>query len=1156
MKKFANVDSIKTIRNNVALNCSTYPNIKPIDFVTLIIVELLGYTKSLNSCKDSQDFKTLIGIVNDLHEFVGRQRFTKESLLRITQENFLNVYSIDELSVIVGNVAFFEFPDTLDGLMRFKTVSTNPPKLRDNYGTKEYIASVETSAKEDKEASKDIDDSYVKKPESPSKQITLTKSLCDQPEIQALKKFYNKLQCDKRYFWQWKISTEDFETYKELLDAVDFSINTRKKVRICAPQLALFIAEWYKREYNGNNSTSCLKTLGITTNLTQEIWENSGLQDCDLYRSEDSGHREWLYSMYRLGGFPIKYVNRVTRFSFMFDEIWGEDSTNDTISDEQIVELTEGFEGNRVIQNSLISGSLHDYYRYLRNNGAMPIADSDTGKSPFKEFMDKLNEGQNNYFKNFIKHDWVLYLEPRDKMVFCDFVVRFGKKDGKCYIPYECLEYWSRYLNTPSAHTITEFSIEVVAGQYSKSIRFSKTGANNNPFVGWTRENTISLPVQYDIAEDICIYLNANGNRYLLGKPIKNEKSRQFYKTSSPYEWSTKTDNSSYTAVLYDPSYYKCDDTGFNTSYKVFEDGGIEWKWLLLTEEITLKCASGEDKQYKPLNSSLEISFKTFPNTIKYKNFRDVTYCWKQGDEVFNQTIPLLRENGFKVKYTPYNQDVAVNVQPQDYDVYFKQGEMPRFELWTNDCHPKQGFANIRVVYSEKGISAQRKVYFIPSKSPIVRDLKNKQIIFNNKIKDIHYPSANGYRLLTPNSNDVYAYEDDVINGFNTHCDTIEFIIGILDKEYIILPVYRAQSGKELFLINENKMLHRYDNTRKLVDIPIALCNNFEIRTINDNGVFRTKCGRDVYISYDFEICRPMQHENHFDDINNDIRYYIVKNLDSKSKNTGELRLETEPSQYRFYYWSMRADDNPIPVNFEYEEDTKKLTIDVKLLNKHKRGIIFQSLKGVSPRHYTKPIYGENSLYQKVETKVKCFEIAAEHGIPFQTFKCLKDMFGNSNTREYLTNFLRTFMDARNWKLTHTDYKNLQRFASEFLFDWIMVPRRWWGNLMKGNSNKKECQDVICKLFRTASYLTLADKQYLEQIITVYWSTKTNEWTHRRNNRNSGNILMQCIRNANGDYSCFDPDIDISTHIDRLRSTHKPSNNTYEELYKLFNTIR
>ena len=1152
------MDSIKTVRNNVALNCSAYSEIKPIDFVALIIVELLGYAKSLNSCKDSQDFKRLIGIVNNLHEFVGRQRFTKESLLKITQEAFLDKYSTSELSAIVGNFAFYEFPDALDGLMRFKSVSTNPPKLRGNYGTKEYVQSVENPAKKEAEAPKDIEGSYVKELESASKSVTLVKSLCDQPEIQALKKFYNKLQCDKRYFWQWRISTEDFETYKGLLYDVEFSINTRKKVRICAPQLVLFIAEWYKREYNGNNSTSCLKTLGITTNLTQEIWENSGLQDCDLYRSEESGHREWLYSMYRLGGFPIKYVNRVSRFSFMFDEIWGEDSTNDTISDEQIVELTEGFEGNHVIQNSLISGSLHDYYRYLRDEGTMPIADSDTNKSPFKEFIKKIVDGKDNYFKNFIKHDWVLYLEPGDQMVYCDFVVRFGKKDGKCYIPYECVEYWSQHLNTPSAHSITEFSIEVVAGKCSKSIRFSKTGANNNPYVGWTRENAISLPVQYDTTEDICIYLNANGNRYLLGKPIKNEKSCQFYKTSSPYEWSTKTDNSSYTAVLYDPSYYSCDDTGFNTSHKIFEDGGVEWKWLILTEEIILnsKSSDGEPVLYKPLNSSLEISFKT-DKAVYYKNFRDITYCWRQGDEIFSQAIPLLRENGFKVKYTPYNQDVAVNVQPHDYDVYFKQGEMQRFKLWTNDCHPQQGFTNIRVVYSEKGISAQRKVYFIPGKSPIVRDLKTKLIIFNHKIKDIHYPSESGYHLLTPDSDGVYAYEDDVIGGFNTHCDTIEFIIGNIDKEYIILPVYRAQSGKELFLINENKMLHRYDNTRKLVDIPIALCNNFEIRTIDDSGVSRIKCGRDVYISYDFDICRPTQDENHFDDNNNDIRYYIVKNLDSKSKKTGELRLETEPSQYKFYFWSMRANDNPIPVNFEYEEDSRILTLDVKSLNKHKRGIIFQSLKGLLPRHYTKPIYGENSLYQKVEIKVKCFEIAAEHCIPFQTFRCLKDMFGNSNTKEYLTNFLKAFLDSRNWKLTHSDYKNLQRFASEFLFDWIMVPRRWWGNLMKGRSDRKECQDVICKLFRTAPYLTQADKQYLEQIISVYWSIKVNEWTHRRDNRNSGNILMQCIRNANGDYSCFNSDIETSTHIDRLRSTHKPSNNTYEKLYKyIFNTIQ
>lgn len=1152
------MDSIKTVRNNVALNCSTFSCIKPIDFVANIVVEIFGYAKSLTCCKDRYDFKLLIRIVNELCEFVGNQRFTKKSLLRITREIILDKYSLDELYAIVGNSAFYAFPDSIDENMSFKMIAANPPRLRDNYGVKEYASAIKNHSEEAVDILQNIEDKYDndKKPKLAPKPAKLIRNLSDMPEIQALKNFYNKLQCDKRYFWQWKISTDDFETYKILLNTINFSIDTRKKVRICAPQLALFIAEWYKREYDGNNSTSCLKTLGITTNLTQEIWENSGLRECDLYRSEESGHREWLYSMYCLGGFPIKYVNRASRFSFMFDEIWGEDGTNDIISDEQIVELTVGFEGNHVIRNSLISGSLHDYYRYLRNNGSMPIVESDTEQRPFKEFIEKLIEGKNNYFKNFIKHEWLLYLDPCDQMAYCDFVVRFGKKDEKCYIPYECLEYWCQYWNTPPAHSITEFSIEVVVGKCSKRVRFSKTGSNNNPFVGWTRENTISLSVQYDADEEICIYLNVNGNRYLLGKPIKSEKSCQFYKTSSPYEWSTKTDNSSYTAVLYDPSIYSCDDTGFNTFYKIFEDGGIEWKWLILTEEIILKCSSGEDVPYKPLNSSLEISFQTVPNTIRYKNFRDITYYWKKGDEICSQNIPLLRENGLNVKYTPYNHDASENVPPQDYKVYFKQAGMTRFELWTKNFHPRQGFTNIRVVYPEKGISIQRKVYFIPGKSPIVRDLKNKQISFNNQIKDIYYPSANGYQLLIPDNHGVYAYKDNVINGFNTQCDTIEFIIGNPDNEYIILPVYRAQEGKELFLIKENKMLHRYDYSRKLVDIPIALCHNFEIRTIDDSGVSRIKCGRDVYISPYFDICRPTPHDNHFDDINNDIRYYVVKNLDSESKKLGELKLETEPSQYRFYYWSMKADDNIIPVYFVYDKKTKDLSLDIKTLLKQERGLIFQSLKDVIPRHYVKPIYGKRyDMYYDINVMLKCYAIASEHRIPYQTFKCLKDMFGKSTTLDLLENFMKEFMESKNWKLSQLDYKNLQRFASEFLFDWIMIPRRRWARIMR-NKFDKECQNVICKLFRSAPYLTQADRQYLEQILAVYWRTKVNEWKYRRDNRNSGNILMQCIRKASGDYSCFDTDIDICKHIDILRSIHEPSNNTYEKLYKFFNTIR
>ena len=67
----------------------------------------------------------------------------------------------------------------------------------------------------------------------------------------------------------------------------------------------------------------------------------------------------------------------------LFDEIWGDDQRQDTISEEQLFKLTQGFVGNQVVKNSLNSGSLHEYYRYLRIQETMPIAESDMDKEPF-----------------------------------------------------------------------------------------------------------------------------------------------------------------------------------------------------------------------------------------------------------------------------------------------------------------------------------------------------------------------------------------------------------------------------------------------------------------------------------------------------------------------------------------------------------------------------------------------------------------------------------------------------------------------------------------------------------------------------------------------------------------------------------------------------
>ena len=1148
---------IKTKRSHVAMNCSSLKcGIKAIDYSALVIVELLSEMKKIEKDEDAPSFKKLLDILKDLTLRIRSHDYSKDALLSLVKEVYLSGKSVFDLADIIGNSAYCFFPIDENEHMFFRSVSNNPPILRSDYGNEPYIAPVKTETEV-----VDKPPRHTRKSKAAIIVPQAREKLCDMPEIIALKTKYKELEQPlKKYFWEWRVSTEDYRDFKQLLINVNFSIRTRDKVRECAYQLCFFIAEWYKREYDGNESVNCLAELGIEgSGLTEEIWKHS-LQSHDEqpYITEESNFHEWLYSIYVLGGFPIKYTQRSSRFSSLFDEIWGEDQNQDVISDEQLDELTQEFAGNQVVKNSLISGSLHDYYRYLRKATTMPIALSDLDKEPFAGFIRKLQEGKKKYYEQYLKPTWLLYVDSHDSHIDGEVQVSFGRKNDKCYIPIECLSYW----NIPGARTLSGFDLEVsesISGEKT-SIRFSKTGPDDYPFVGWSKHNIITLPIPIDEDSRIEVFLVTNKERFKIGNTYSFGDSRQFYKTKQPYEWSSRTDNSAHTAVLFCPTRLSLCDSPLHPEEKFFHDGGRIWNWLILTEEVSLVDESGDIVTYAPRNSSLEIIFKQIPNTVKYVNFRDVVHHQFVDGELLQTAVTLLKENGFSIRYTPYGGNPK-NVSLSRCSVTFKRAGESKYVIWDEANHPGQGLMHLRVVYKDKGVSSTRLVYYLPQINPIKRVTNNNMILFGQELEDVYAPGSDGYMPLLRDEEGQFRYYDDIANGYLPQSDTIPFLLGKPEEEYVIINIFRSTKCTELYLNGDPEPITRYEQGNGLVDIPVVMRRNFEVRTINSSGVSRVKCGDDVYMRFDLPI-----YSNYCIDKENGFRYYSAKRPIKNEEDTYvTFVLETSPSQYRFYYWSMNVGEEPVLLEQKiYNPDNKSLEIDISPLRRNNRGIVFQSLRGVAPRHYFGPIYGNQreSLYGR-QKMVQCFNVASEHNIPFIVFPVFKEMF---TTREDIIFFLSKFwvelMESRDWKPSTRDFTNLHRLAYEFLFDWIMLPKVLWANSIrewrrqllgeKGDDymrlTSEAFKKIMLKLFRTSPYINGDDIVYLEKILEKYWSFRPSDrWSFRRSQKPE-NILAQCIRGSNGDYFCFDRNIE--RRLTFLRNIHE-SNTLFEGLYKL-----
>lgn len=1134
--------SFTRLRLNVGVYYTINGPVKPMDFMCCLISEVVAQIKSYSKADDKEQFAEFMRICETVHNHTKKHNYSREGFYSYITSVILKDFTIEILRSLLPAHKFIQFPDSLDDdmILLFKVGNAvGSFKLRDDYGTEQFTLSAEEEVVvEDESTSEENTEIKKRVKQGPATYITSTKDLDLDPSIIALKKFYNTRfgQKTAKYFWQWKVCSEDYNTLRKLLKDVDFSTQTKEKIRRCATQLSLYIAEWYKREYQGRESNDCLGELNIGSNAYNEfIWENSGLPERGIepFKTEETGRTEWLYSIRLLGGFPIKYTEKTAKFDALFCEIWAEGRDAGALSDEQIEELSSAFDGSLVVKNSLVSGSLKEYYAYLRKHEDMPIAESDKELAPFNTFIKNLQEGREKYYKYYIKKQWLFYSDPRENKLESELYVTFGRKEDNSYIPSECLKAWK----IPRTELIDQFWIEVsVDDGISKRIRFVKSGPDNFPYVG--EENSINLALNYSETACVNVFLiTTSGERYPICEPFLQEKSIQVYKTAVPFQWSTKKKSLSATAVVYDPSYLSSVDSSVAIRTKIFEDNGREWNWVVLSEELQLVDEHKNTYSYVPYNNTLELSFGLLSDTIRYLNFRDVKVYMSGKDKDDVIYMPLMWDGALKVSYIPYNSEKSEKLRSSEYELFYRRYGDTEFLPFTLKCKPKSGVIQIKVRYKEMTVT--KLVYYVPSDYPINRLLENSTITISHHFKGVYIPSddtCESYVKLSSDSDGVYRYTDSLKHGFARYKDTIPFIIGDIDGECVEVNVYRAVKSSELYIKGDAEPILTYEGD-SLVRIPQLLRSNFSVREINESGVKHTLCSN---LAEDSRI-----HCYLFNDRNS-----------TKATERFEIQLETTPEQYRFYFWSTKKSENPILVHQTFDENRKVLMLDLGMLEANENGIVFQSVKGnLRPRHYFKPIYGKKYIPGRRMDNVKCFDIASEHGIPYQTFDCLTNIF-NYAGQEFLGNFLKEIIDSRGWRLSYNDCSSLHRFADEYGFDWIMLARR---SLIKfvmksatdptiGKSSQL-ARNVINMLFRTNPNIHKNDKDFAERLLRIYWELPNAiEWDFRRSERIE-NKFAQCIRSRNTDYSILKI-LSASKRNEELKEFHR-GKRLYEDTYFL-----
>lgn len=997
----------------------------------------------------------------------------------------------------------------------------NIPDSEMNYGIEEFVQETETStfildtAIENSDAfqnSQTESNCIIKitpKKTKPTPTYTPTsQEEKDFMEMWQIEQFPESLKYGN-FFWHYQITESQYNKIKKGLISLHFEDKNAKFVRRYAFCISLFLSEWFKREYDGYQNERGLSIIGITSQQSRRIWEDSKFPDSYLI---NSGQNEYLFSIYVLGGFPINYIRRVRRFDSLFKNIWNVKQGED-IDEEILEEISDSFDtNNTVYQESMRKGgSLYAYIEYLVND-EVPLANEDKTIEPYRTYCEMLSEGKRACYDSYLSVIWNIYTDGKSEGVDSFVNVKIGLIKNRCYIPYDCVRFWTGN-SVPNEFVL---GLETESRKKSDStIRFSKTGKS---FVGWG--STTILSMMFNVQDDqeirVMMYSVSDVDR-MNGKVVQHPfvfpNSCQLYQTSTPYKWSSIKDTKSHSAVFFNGHKYQISDGKEFSNYILpAHDGKPSWVWTRIYDIVTLiDVDSSEEISYNSKQGAMNVFFSKHKG-VRYNQYDEVTHVFAIDDETTqSESVPLiLGINGIKrVKLYPFEANEAPR-KVTDYKVFYKQGSW-KYIPFDDQNKPRCGMLQLKIVYKDyKPII--KKCFYVPQQDLLKRKIESKKIKF----------MASGINIWKPTNDEDYELmnDKDVFDNstFNNNDDAISFRIGS-ESDYVLLDVYRADNCREIYF--ENRCLSR--KKESTIDIPLILKHKFYIRTIDANGVKRTEPGANVMLdNHIFSETNNLANASKID-TNDGIRYYLyaVKHKEDIGRHALQVSSK-QKDNYHFYYWSCDATDSPQRLKTHYDEEAKCLLIPLDNLKGKWQGIIFQSLKDATPPNYVLPYYPREVRWQFLVDKMysndiieKSMRIAVEHHIYFSQFYTIHRLFHLYDNGKELMSIVVDYLRTNNKK---EDFLAMHRMANEFSFEWIALPWSNWNKACKTDGDRH----LVSRLFRSNPRINSPiEKTSLDLILEHYWTLPKPKFWNFQRKKTIENIALQSMRGIDKDYTFF-----------------------------------
>lgn len=916
--------------------------------------------------------------------------------------------------------------------------------------------------------------------------MTSNKPTDDHPFCELYNRLLQKRGDAPTYIWQWNLSIAEYEEIKSLLKENSSEISEIiSKNTVCCKLIQLYISEWYKREYNGNDSNNAFISIGVKeySTLPEKICRQLGIDEKKVYKSRnidgyEDGQNEWLYTIYVDGGLPLKYLSnptKATNFKNTIYEIICEKDNENSL--DFVGEDLDDLCGNGVVNQSYRARKLYpeerdaSIYDFIQEF----ILKENLQIEGFEKFKDIIKEAKQRAKDNKKKFEVRMQVfKTKNYSLISPLLFLKSEHGGNNYsISPDRLNAWGV---TPNGKP---FELHIECGGKTLWSEYYEVCLNGD-YVTRSRSITYCLPNDKETISLLfmpwkLVCQQEDESPVVINGAIENKMAEQGYLQMYDgdfYTWTSKSSNNyNHSAILFDKSVVNICDPNIQT-----EEHDL-YGWVEFDESIQLEIEGKIHTQYCKAGQLIAV-IKKKHSLSKYHNGLDA-------DGKRLTLINVGEAPKFDVQITKYSvgEIISKSISSNDIKLEYRKGTNGYFNPLSNLSINKVGYYQLRLTYSKTNKSIIIPCFALNEKAHVHSELDNYPRTDFQNFGAVNI-SCEDTTLIE--DNDTYRkYWTNQLN-YNNPIALYRIKDGDADAAFeLCIPqpidaIIACDKRTDKIIFTGNGV--GKNSNVKPANLPILFADRFNFYQLPD---------KVLYTGYD-----PVDGWKQAFDAFLDYEFKDTSDLKISGKSYFRLRTYTHtdicncnPNQLRklsFVFVPIASPMGWTPISL-YGAGK----FDFSGIGNTDGIIVQQIVYHDPPQSIIKPIYvpgvgngqginekdrriarntrigGYHQSYKHstaLQPAIEYFKIAIETEMYFGSFDALLGLVVNCvyenyeynlitspNVPKILAKFYHQYYDDCINNGIRVNYDALWRLADEFLFDWTLIPRSDWMNEFSKN---------------------------------------------------------------------------------------------------------